>query len=301
MILSRVNKPGRLSAVLFAALFFLLPGALLYSYGWPVDEPVVISSFGEDKWGSFSRGMEIYGSGSEVSPSAAGEVIFYNDNDSSPGKLPSGMGSFAVIEHERKLRTLYGSLELADDFENVTLVEEGDSIGLAGMTGKSFKPHIFFAVIDSEFGQYVNPLLLLNSIVDNLAPVIREVGINTPAGFKPVGRTAQFPAGRVEVRAEIFDPCMSGDFFCSMAPYKIYLFLNGQEIFYAGFDSMVTENGRQVIQSTPELFYEEYYKPDGKISLGQINLVPGESRFEILVSDYAGNETSRSFTIRVVE
>jgi len=292
-----INKfAGTLMAVLL-----IFPAVMVFPFGWPVDEPVVTSTFGEDRWGAFGRGIEIFGSGIDVKPSEEGEVIFYHDNKEVFSRMPSGLGSFTVIEHERKLRTLYGSLDLEPGFENFGKVTTAQSLGKAGFTGKSVKPHIFFEVIDSEFEQFVNPLLLLNSIVDSKPPVIREAGINTPAGYRAIKREAVITSGRAEVWAEIFDPCMSGDFFWPMAPYKIYLFLNGEEIFYLSFESLVTESGEAVVQSNAQLSYSDYYKSDGRVSLGEINLVPGESRFEILVSDYAGNETSKAFNVVVIE
>lgn len=288
------------TAILISVLM-LFPILTLFSFGWPVDEPVVTSTFGEDKWGSFGRSIEIYGSGIDVSPSENGEMIFYHEDSTAYGNLPSGFGSFAVVEHERKLRTLYGNLDFVAEIGDIGKITKDDSLGNAEATGKFLKPHIFFAVIDSEFEQFVNPLLLLNSIIDSKAPVIREVGIKTPAGYSPVEREAVITAGWAEICANIFDPCMSDDFFCPMAPYTIYLFLNGEEIFYISFESLITESGQAVIQSNTGLTYSDFYSEDGRISLGKLNLVPGESRFEILVSDYAGNESSRSFKLRVVE
>lgn len=301
MILLKDKRVHRIKTVILIFLLTVFPLTGLFSYNWPVDEPVITSTFGEDKWGSFGRGIEIFGNAIEVSPSDDGQIIFYHDNSVSAGAIPSGVGSFAVVEHERKLRTLYGSIDFEPGIENKQIITTSESLGRAGNTGKSAKPHIFFAVIDSEFEQYVNPLLLLNSIIDSKPPVIRETGIKTPAGYQMVNRSAVVKAGRAEIYAEIFDPCMSEDFFCPMAPYKIYLFLNGEEIFYLSFESLITEDGRPVIQSNTGLEYSDYYKEDGKLSLGNINLVPGESRFEILVCDYAGNEASRSFKLRVVE
>ncbi|MBI9105104.1 MAG: hypothetical protein JEZ04_00075 [Spirochaetales bacterium] len=285
----------------FISVLLFFPVLTLFSFGWPVGDPIVTATFGEDKWGTFGHGIGISGSSIEVYPSEKGEIVFYYENSEVFSQMPSGLGSFAVVEHERKLRTLYGGLDLSPELENSEKITTEDSLGKAGLTGKSDKMHLFFAVIDSEFGQFVNPLLLLNSIADSKAPVIREVGIRSPAGYQLIGREAVVSAGRAEIQAEIFDPCMSEDFSRPMAPYKIYLFLNGEEIFYISFESMITEASEAVVQSNASLLYSDYYKEDGRISLGDINLVPGEFRFEILVSDYAGNETSRAFKIRVVE
>jgi hypothetical protein len=281
-----------------AAMVFNQP---LYSFNWPVTEPIVTSTFGSSKWSSFGIGIEIYGNGMEVRPSDDGELLFYQQDHSSPRSLPGGMGAFAVVEHERKLRTLYGSLDLTDGVEDYTSVTASDILGRAGDSGKSSKPHVYFSAIDSEFEQFVNPLLLLNSIPDLKAPVIREIGIQTSSGYYPAGGKEFFEAGDAELFAEIFDPCMAEEFFCPMAPYKIQLFLNGEEKFFINFESMASENNSFVIQSKSKFSYSDFYKGNNRISLGTISLVPGEYFFELLVYDYAGNETIREFKISVLE
>ena len=293
-------RAGR-AAVIIAFSMLIFSAADLFAYSWPVDEPVVISTFGERRWGNYGRGIEVSGSSGEVHPSAAGELVFYFEDDDAVSRMPSGLGSFAVVEHERKLRTLYGGLELDESIGDKGPVGEDSLLGLAGQSGQTVDPHIYFAVIDSEFEQYVNPLLLLNSVIDNKKPVIRDVGLDTPAGYRSIGRNFVAKAGRTEIIAEIFDPCMSDEFFRPMSPYKIYLFHNGEEVFYLSFESIITAENRSVVQSASELHFGDFYKADGRISLGEINLAPGESRFEVLVSDYAGNESSRVFKIRVVE
>ena len=270
------------------------------AYNWPVVEPVITSTFGGDNWETFGSGIEFYGEDLDVRPSEDGELIFYED-EGCTSLIPGGIGNFVVIEHERKLRTLYAGLDPVENIGSLNGLTVSDTIGKTGSSGKSAKPHLYFAVIDSEFEQYVNPLLLLNTIVDNRSPVIRELRLETEAGDVIIDDKATVGAGQAELLAEIFDPCMSSDFFCAMAPYKIQLFLNGEEIFYLNFESLRYESGRVVIQSHEDLEYGEFYREDGFMSLGQISLVPGEYRFEILVSDYAENETNRTFRISVTE
>ncbi len=242
----------------------------------------------------------MYGEGLDVRVSEAGEVIFFDDGKSAD-RLPDGLGSYVVVEHARKLRTLYAGLVPADDIEQKSGVSASDIIGKSGSVGKSSKPGLSFAVIDSEFEQYVNPLLILNSIVDNKSPVVREVGLRTEAGYTKIGKKGTVKAGKAELIAEVFDPCMSDDFFCTMAPYKIHLFRNGEEIFYINFESLRYEDAGAVIQSQKEVLYGDYYRGDGFISLGELTLVPGDLRFEILVSDYSENENTYAFQLTVTE
>lgn len=282
------------------AVVMILSAPTLFSFNWPVLEPVITSTFGGEKWQTFGSGIELFGNGIEVRPSEDGEVIFYEDNSSFSG-IPSGLGNFAVIEHDRKLRTLYASIEPVSDIEKLNAITAADLIGTTGHSGKSVQAHLYFAVIDSEFEQFVNPLLLLNSIVDNKSPVIRELGISSDTGYLKLEKKAVVNAGKAELLADIYDPCMSDDFNCRMAPFKIHLFLNGEEIFYVNFESLRYKSGKAVVQSHEDLPYPAFYKGNGLISLGDISLVPGDFRFEILVSDYSGNETGRTFQLTVVE
>ena len=281
-------------------LILTVPVGFLFSFNWPVADPIVTSTFGGNKWNTFGSGIEIYGNGLDVSPSADGEVLFYEDN-SVGSVIPSGLGGFAVVEHARKLRTLYSSIDLNDGIEDFKSITTADVLGTAGISGKSSKPHLYFAVIDSEFEQYVNPLLLLSSIADNKPPVIREIGILNYDGYAAVDKKAVVNSGEAEILADIFDPCMSEEFFCPMIPFKIHLFLNGEEVFYVNFESLRSESGSAVVQSEHELHYMDFYKEDSKVSLGEMSLVPGDYRFEILVSDYSGNETGQTFQLTVIE
>ncbi|HAK46698.1 MAG TPA: hypothetical protein DCO79_12375 [Spirochaeta sp.] len=282
--------------IIFTAFSTQFAGA----FNWPVIEPVITSTFGGDKWDSYGSGIEIYGDGLEVRPSEDGELVFF-ENMERPGTLPSGIGNFVVIEHDRKLRTLYASIDPVANVEELNSFTTAEIIGVSGGSGKSSKPHLHFAVIDSEFEQYVNPLLLLNSIADNKSPVIRAIGLGSESGFMTIEKKTVVKAGKAEIIAEIFDPCMTEDFYYTMAPYKIQLFHNGEEIFYLNFESLRYESGHAVIQSNKDLKYTDFYKDGGFVSLGEITLVPGDSRFEILVSDYSKNETGRTFQLTVIE
>ncbi|MDC7228545.1 MAG: peptidoglycan DD-metalloendopeptidase family protein [Spirochaetales bacterium] len=286
--------------LLFVLSAVLLFAQQLYAFNWPVDDPLVVSTFGGDKWGSYASGLEVYAENAEIRPCDDGEVIFYENSDR-PGTLPGRIGHFVVVEHERKLRTLYAGIEPAEDISEMTGVTASDILGELGGISKSARLHLHFAVIDSEFGQYVNPLLLLNSIVDNASPEIRSIRLLNEAGFTSVDKNAVIKAGKTEIQAEIFDPGMSDDYFTLMAPYKIQLFHNGEEIFYLNFESLRYDAGSALIQSREDMKYDDFYRGDGYVSLGEISLVPGDSRFEILVSDYSENETGRTFQLTVIE
>ena len=293
-------KSQVLQRISAAVLLFLTAVFNVHAFNWPVDDPVVLSTFGSPARESFRGGIELDGQGDEVRPSENGELLYYNDINSGFSNLPSGLGSFAVIEHDRKLRTLYGGIQLSDSLKGADSLKSSDILGkITGEAGAGTAGFSFY-VIDSEFEQFVNPLLLLNSIPDTIFPVIRNVSVEISGELFPVGRESVVKAGKAELLADIFDPTMAEGLSRKMAPYKIHLFLNGEEIFYICFESLLALDEGSRIMSNRDLDYSDFYK-DGMLCLGEINLVPGEFRFEILASDYPGNETSRTFRLTVVE
>lgn len=285
---------------LFCLAFFILTETALFAFNWPVDEPVVTSTFGSRRNDNFGNGIQISGTTPGVHPSQNGELIFYHDS-SNYSSVPSSIGDYAVIEHERKLRTVYSNIELAENTGRLKMVKTADYIGVVSPSYDSGVPGMYFSVIDNEFEQYVNPMLLLNSIVDSMAPLIIEAGLLTESGYTAIEDRAVIKPGAVELVADIYDPCMSDITKCRMAPFKLHLFLNGEEILDLTFESISSDKGNTYVQSEKRLLYNDYYKENRMVSLGELILVPGDSRFEILVSDYAGNETGLKFQVTVAE
>ena len=117
--------------------------------GWPVSGPVT-SGFGE-RWGRMHEGIDIgVPIGTPVAASAAGTVIVAG--------WMGGYGNLVVLDHGNGLATAYGhnsSLSVAVG----QTVSKGQTIALAGNTGRSFGSHVHFEVRVN--GNAVNPLAYL--------------------------------------------------------------------------------------------------------------------------------------------
>lgn len=109
-------------------------------YGWRQD-PITGAT-------RFHRGVDLRAaSGSDVASTGAGRVTF-SGND-------GAYGTTVVVEHNNGLSTRYAHLQsalvnLGDE------VQEGQTVGLAGQTGRATGPHVHYEVIAD--GRSVDPL-----------------------------------------------------------------------------------------------------------------------------------------------
>ncbi len=116
---------------------------------WPVGGPVT-SGFGE-RWGRMHEGIDIgVPTGTPVAASAAGTVIVAG--------WMGGYGNLVVLDHGNGLATAYGHNSVLSVGVGQT-VSKGQTIALAGNTGRSFGSHVHFEVRVN--GNAVNPLAYL--------------------------------------------------------------------------------------------------------------------------------------------
>ena len=78
--------------------------------------------------------------GTPIHASASGVVIVARS-----GGYNGGYGSYVVISHSNGTQTLYGHMSKVIAVQGQT-VEQGDTIGLLGSTGKSTGPHVHFEI-----------------------------------------------------------------------------------------------------------------------------------------------------------
>jgi hypothetical protein len=121
---------------------------------WPVPSHLILSPFGENRGSHMHSGLDISAPvGTPVHAAASGRVLFVG---------PQGAyGNFICIAHST-VSTCYAHLgEML--VTAGTSVNQGDTIGKAGMTGNSSGPHVHFEVRSglAMWATPVNPLLYL--------------------------------------------------------------------------------------------------------------------------------------------
>ena len=273
----------------------------VFSYQWPVEQKTIIATFGQNFSGGFYRGIGIAGKGADVRPIDKGELVFYHIDNTDSGNLPSALGSYAVVEHEKKIRSLYGHLDLGNEMVSGGKTSFGpdDSLGTIGESGFTEGARLFLMVLDTEFQQAVNPYLVLPRVEERNRPAIRSVMLTSKNSVINLPVSGTITGGPWEVSAEVFDASSFVNYFCPTAPYRIAVYLNGQETFQFAYDALKEKDGIPRIYPSPDLSHAALYAGDLRMKLGSINPNKGMANLEIIVRDFAGNERTQSFQFRV--
>ncbi|MEW5815510.1 MAG: M23 family metallopeptidase [Spirochaetota bacterium] len=285
----------------FLIIQIQLISRICLAYEWPVEKIMLTATFGESRKDHFHSGIDIGGGEQEVHPIAEGEIVFFHEEGEDFSGIPTGLGSFIVVEHEGGIKSLYGHLKQQTIPVSMTQVGIKDVIGVIGDTGGSYGPHLHLEIIDKEFGQDVNPLLLLPPIQDKNKPVVRTLSFEKDGSIIPVTSPVVINPGTAELKASIFDLSADVPFYCPMAPFSISVFINGETTFNVVFEALRALDGNIILIQSNNLTFSDFYESDWDVKLGKIDLHPGESRLEIAVKDYAGNTTNRQFLIKVTE
>ncbi len=262
------------------------------AYDWPVEKKILTATFGESRKNHYHAGIDIAGGDQAIHPIEKGELVFYSEEADDPEDIPSGMGSFIVLEHQGGIRSIYAHIERGSIQKNKIAVEKPDVIGVTGDTGYSVGKHLHLEIFDKELNQLVNPLLLLPALEDKQAPFLKSLYLVKNGEQTALKRWQFIGAGTYELQLEVYDQSQFVRYFCPMAPYSISVFLNGEETFSLQYDSLKDVQGEIVLNGKSGLTLRKHYVADQDwlIRAGRLELKPGESNVEIVIKDYAGNE-----------
>lgn len=278
---------------------FMFAAIRAFSFEWPVADPVLLSTFGGLGTDQFQTFITIESGDADVHPVLSGEIVFYNDTSLPLSALPSGLGSYIVVQHEGGLRSIYSHLEEGSVLQDKREVRPYDVLGKTGETGASQSRNVALSIIDMEAKQIVNPLLLLPSLEDKGTPVINGVFFRDNDELDQVRNYIKINAGTVSFYARMYDPGQNVRFFNPLSPYQILVYINGVERNRIIFEGVREQDGFLVLADSLGRTWSDFYTGDGLVHLGNFTLPPGEVRIEISVSDYSGNEATRLYLLNI--
>lgn len=120
-------------------------------FHWPVAVPIVNQHY-SPKHNADHEGIDIGGpKGTPIFAAASGKVIY-------TGKDFRGYGLMVIIEHNDEWATLYGHFSKIKTYTG-QIVNQGDTIGLMGRTGRATGVHLHFEILRNK--QPVDPELYL--------------------------------------------------------------------------------------------------------------------------------------------
>jgi hypothetical protein len=279
--------------------FGLVVCAGVWGYEWPLSGPGIVASFAERRGDYFLPGVSLTGDDDQVLPIDHGETVFVWDGGAGTPAIPSGLGAYVVLEHDRGIRSAYGHLAFGSVEDMRRTIRQGDPVGRVGNSGFSKGNQLYLQITDMELRQIVNPLLLLPALADARRPVVEAPRLLRQGTEQQLGELTTAESGRVDIVARIYDVSEHLQFRNPIAPYHVVVLVNGEETFELRYDSLQEEEGKFLLSGAEETTLSRLYYGQWDVRLGSLELMPGEYRMEILARDFAGTEATRSFTVRV--
>lgn len=284
----------------FICVIMLIFSSRLFSIDWPLVDKQVVSTFGSNRGGQFLIGLAIAGKDDSVVAAEDGEIIFTAVGGNCRGKLPSGLGDFVVLQHEDGLKSIYTHLQgIAVKDNEKEAVAEGERIGTMGDTGWTYGRHLGFIILDSEFNQFVNPLLVLPTVVDTNKPVVENLRFQYGDTEIDIDEGSVIPAGRYNLLADVYDISQYTLGLNAMAPFSVTVFLNGSEMNRYTFEALQEVEKNIILRQSEGKGYSEIYAGERTINLGKYDIIPGNISIEIIAADYEGNEISVIYNVLV--
>ena len=325
--------------------------------------PALTSTFGEYRGGRLHAAIDLKTWGKEgypvtaiadgyiwrvrTSPWGYGRVVYVQLNNGQFA-LWAHLSGFSkriekYVQQEQDRRGIY-SVNLYFRPDQIP-VKRGEILGYSGSTGIGV-PHLHFELRDAKH-RPINPLLHGFNIKDTIPPTLQAIGLaplnaeaRVKGGHKPVSYRLTYRTkekifthpdtiavwGRIGMGLKAFDRANDSELTNRLAPYRMRLLVNGEEIFQKtcglfGYD--VTRHGElayDFFMSRRGLgrFHSLYRKPgnrlpfygDYKVGSGVLfagtktdgaghELSPGVHRVQIIAEDVKGNRATAVVFLRV--
>jgi len=275
------------------------------AYDWPAADMQVVRTFGQRTAGAVLPGVEVQTLSPVLSAPEKGDVLFvFRPDTQAVQNLPSALGGFVALAHDDNLRTVTTRIDPAVN-ETKRSFRRGEPLGDAEVqTGASESRHRLF-VFDQQLGELVNPLLVFPQPNDPKAPLFFDVKVFPEGQGQPVSLFGQgsLAVGYWNIRIDVSDPVT-----LFPAPgkekgtegqrgvYGVEAYLNGGEVFNTSLDAIQEKGGRWQIKGT-NTFLDEVLVQDQEWNLGQVFFNQGTNILEIVVKDFKGNQTGKTFRI----
>lgn len=292
------RKGPRLTAAAATVALALL-GAPVAALDWPLAPPRIAATFGTFAKGRVIAGIALSSEDGLVHAAEDGEVAFSLEEGQNPSGLPTPLGSFIVIEHQKGMAAVYSHLAPLSRPAKLVVVRSGDIIGAAGSSGWIEGPGLVFQVFDHRALSWVNPLLLLPPLAVDKPPIIRSLALANGDKVYVLGEAKSVPQGTYVVSIDVADSADSAWTAGPLAPYGIRLLIDGDEAANLVFDVARTGGGKLLLFSGNPRATDALKTKEGRYSLTERLFTRGRSTMEARVQDAAGNTRSASWSVLV--
>ncbi len=262
------------------------------SFRWPLNNPVLTSTYGESRADHFHDGMDFISSDRSVFPVKEGKLLYTWNRSLFPLDNYWGGGNYKVIKHDDDYVSVYMHLQDGESLKKE--YTENDVIGHVGNTGRSYGSHIHFSILNSKLRYSINPFSVMPAILDTKVPEIlyfyiridnRYVRINPDSSIR---LTQHYP-----MLVEIRDSASGRE---RLGVYKMKVLFNGNEILNTEYDRIdYSENG---LTASGRVF-DDLFDERGYYKIPDIKYQEGLNTFIVTAHDFSGNAAEKVFKINV--
>ncbi len=270
-----------------------------WALDWPLAPPRLAATFGTFAKGRVVAGVALAADEGLVRSAEDGEVSFMLEEGAHPGGLPTPLGSFAVVEHQKGMAAVYSHLAAGSLSTYLKKLKAGDILGKSGSSGWVEGPGLLFQVFDRRAGTWVNPLLVLPPLADDKPPVIRSLALTRAEKTFVLGETPALPQGTYRVSVDVADPADASWVAGPLAPYSIRLAIDGVEAAKYVFDVAKGVGGKLTLFALSSTPAGALKTREGRYFLAERLFSRGRTVLEVRVEDAAGNKRSASWTLLV--
>jgi hypothetical protein len=234
-----------------------------------------------------------------IRPADDGEILFYNDPESTASRIPSPLGAWIALDHGDGLVSLYSRLDPAHLPETLSLVEKDTDIAASGKSGWSENRGFYFSIFDRRERRWVNPSMIITPLPDTRAPNILSVTLrNEDNKTINLAQTRNISQGRYTVSVEVSDT-REGNGDLPLAPFRIRCFLNGVEQGYLNFETFSVRDGIAMAYRNSLAPVRQVYASYPGFEIGDIAFTRGQVTLEIIALDNAQNPKSVTYRLQV--
>jgi murein DD-endopeptidase MepM/ murein hydrolase activator NlpD len=280
-------------------IFLALAGCAAFALDWPVAPPRIAATFGTFAEGRLVMGVALAAEDGLVRAAEDGEIAYALEEGAHPALLPCPLGSFVVVEHKKGMAAVYSHLAPGTLSTYVRNPRSGDALGKPGSSGWIEGPGLLFQVFDRRAASWVNPLLVLNPVADEKAPVIRSLALSRSDKTFVLGQAVSIPQGRYKISVDVADPADAGWTMGPLAPYGISLSVDGVETVKEVFDVAKGGEGKLQFFALSSVSSADLRTKEGRYYLSERLFTRGRTTIEVRVEDAAGNKRSASWTVLV--
>jgi hypothetical protein len=276
-----------------------------FAYDWPAADMQVVRTFGQRTAGAVLPGVEVQTLSPVLTAPENGDVVFvFRPGSQEVQNLPSALGGFVALAHDDNLRTVTSRIDPSGD-ETKRSFRRGEPLGQAEVQpGASESRHRLF-VFDQQLSELVNPLLVFPQTVDPKAPLFFDVRAFPETPGQPVSLFGQgtLAVGYWNIHVEVSDPVTlfpapgkEKGAEAQRGVYGIEAYLNGAEVFNTALDSIQERGGRWQVKGMSALL-DDVLIQDQEWNLGQVFINQGTNILEVVVKDFKGNQTGKTFRV----